>query len=331
MDNLLIRCTYRIFFLLYCASISQVYSYKMVKRDVQNVLHEEDAQVFYIHGRIYPRDCSEVLQQCPPSNKRGVHFIQPDGYLAPFEVYCSNDGTPGGWTVIQRRLDASINFSRQWYELKHGFGFLGREFWLGNDKVSYLTNQADYELQIDLVLSNGFSLFINYNKFRITDEWSNYTLIEVGGYSGNADNVTTTVVLPKDCYDLYTAGNTEDGVYTILPSDWPGAPFEVLCNMTSDGGGWTELVCFLTLDVVLVRLIETMTVAKGTIALSNREELGGMVLAPGALAVTGMSVVFFSMITATLLALTLISTATTMEETVRPLYGIKTQRADIVT
>jgi hypothetical protein len=43
---------------------------------------------------------------------------------------------------------------------------------------------------------------------------------------------------PTDCYDYYfNMGNTTDGIYRISP---PGiAPFDVWCDMTSDGGGWT--------------------------------------------------------------------------------------------
>ncbi|KAJ8034067.1 Ryncolin-4 [Holothuria leucospilota] len=55
------------------------------------------------------------------------------------------------------------------------------------------------------------------------------------GYDGDCG----TLNVNRDCYDIFQQGYTDDGVYTILPSDWPGAPFNVLCNMTSDGGGWT--------------------------------------------------------------------------------------------
>ena len=55
---------------------------------------------------------------------------------------------------------------------------------------------------------------------------------------------------PTDCYDLYTSGFTEDGVYTILPTDLTGSPFEVYCNMSHEGG-WTvrlhPVVCIIYL------------------------------------------------------------------------------------
>ncbi|OWF36391.1 fibrinogen C domain-containing protein 1-B-like [Mizuhopecten yessoensis] len=43
--------------------------------------------------------------------------------------------------------------------------------------------------------------------------------------------------LPRDCYDLYKAGQTSDGLYTVHPSDLRQG-LVVYCDMTSDGGGW---------------------------------------------------------------------------------------------
>ena len=41
----------------------------------------------------------------------------------------------------------------------------------------------------------------------------------------------------KSCADLYNAGKTSSGVYTIDP-DGSGA-FDVFCDQTTAGGGWT--------------------------------------------------------------------------------------------
>ncbi|KAJ8035367.1 Fibrinogen-like protein A [Holothuria leucospilota] len=142
---------------------------------------------FFYQEPGYHRDCKNIYNKCSSSNSSGVFSIKPYGYPETFEVYCDNDYQLGGWTVIQRRVDGSVDFDRDWQEYKDGFGFLSTEFWLGNEKLSYLTNQAKYELRIDIVLSNGTSQFASYSAFRISDEWSQYSLVETGNFHGNID------------------------------------------------------------------------------------------------------------------------------------------------
>lgn len=39
----------------------------------------------------------------------GLYKIDPDG-LGEFEVFCDQKTAGGGWTVIQRRQDGSVDF-----------------------------------------------------------------------------------------------------------------------------------------------------------------------------------------------------------------------------
>lgn len=70
-----------------------------------------------------------------------------------FTVYCDMTLDEGGWTVIQRRLDGSVDFNRTWIQYQTGFGNLNGEFWLGLEKIRRLvTHNPDltFELYIGL-------------------------------------------------------------------------------------------------------------------------------------------------------------------------------------
>ncbi|PIK61776.1 Angiopoietin-4 [Apostichopus japonicus] len=83
-----------------------------------------------------------------------------------------------GWTVFQRRVNGSVDFNRNWTSYKDGFGQLDHEFWLGNEKLHYLTKKTDgkYRLRIDLVSSSGTTYHACYREFHIKEEGEMYEL-----------------------------------------------------------------------------------------------------------------------------------------------------------
>uniref|UniRef100_A0A8C9DQM9 Angiopoietin like 4 n=1 Tax=Prolemur simus TaxID=1328070 RepID=A0A8C9DQM9_PROSS len=56
----------------------------------------------------------------------------------------------GGWTVIQRRQDGSVDFDRPWEAYKAGFGDPQGEFWLGLEKVHRITGDRSSRLAVQL-------------------------------------------------------------------------------------------------------------------------------------------------------------------------------------
>ncbi|XP_044774216.1 angiopoietin-related protein 4 isoform X2 [Neomonachus schauinslandi] len=56
----------------------------------------------------------------------------------------------GGWTVIQRRWDGSVDFNQPWEAYKAGFGDPQGEFWLGLEKVHRILGDRGSRLAVQL-------------------------------------------------------------------------------------------------------------------------------------------------------------------------------------
>ena len=89
----------------------------------------------------------------------------------------------GGWTVIQRRMDGTINFCRDWSDYLCGFGDLDGEFWLGLNKIHRLTS-SNSTLRVDLQDFSGNKRYAKYSIFNVGDSDTKYELL-VGGYTGD--------------------------------------------------------------------------------------------------------------------------------------------------
>ena len=89
------------------------------------------------------------------------------------------DTNGGGWIVIQRRIDASFNFSRGWSDYKNGFGDLNGNFWLGLEKIHRLTSSGRGAiLRVDLkhFKAPNDLKFAEYSNFEISSESVGYKL-----------------------------------------------------------------------------------------------------------------------------------------------------------
>ena len=96
----------------------------------------------------------------------------------------------GGWTVVQRRQDGSVDFYRNWTDYENGFGNLTGEFWLGLGKISCLTKEESNTLKVDLGDFDGNTSYAQYTTFSVGNSTTKYTLT-VGGYSGTAGDSLT--------------------------------------------------------------------------------------------------------------------------------------------
>ena len=121
----------------------------------------------------------------------GPHTIYPDTPdLTNFslQVSCDQETGGGGWIMYMRRLNGTVDFSRNWDDYKRGFGQNGdnmTELWLGNENVyqvlqSYGTTEC--ELRIEMDAWDETERWLVASHFRMNNETSKYTL--------NWDNVT---------------------------------------------------------------------------------------------------------------------------------------------
>ncbi|PIK53062.1 Fibrinogen C domain-containing protein 1 [Apostichopus japonicus] len=178
----------------------------------------------------YPKDCLEIFEHDDMAESR-VYTIQPNkNRETTLEVFCDD----GGWTLIQRRadLDSTVTFNRSWEDYRLGFGLSPNDFWIGNEKLSYLTNQKTYQLRIDMTTSNGSSIHVTYDNFRISDdELSGYKLLSTENCPDPDDSIPCRrneescfcpeefqlngdeCVAPGECDDCFLEGTeTEEGV-----------------------------------------------------------------------------------------------------------------------
>ncbi|XP_052083699.1 microfibril-associated glycoprotein 4-like [Mytilus californianus] len=127
-----------------------------------------------------PRECADISGQHPD----GEYKIYPDG-ISAVSVFCDMHTEQGKWTVIQRRINGSVDFERNWETYKEGFGNINGEYWLGNDVIHEITIHTRHELRIDMYDFEGHTKYAKYSMFMVGDEKGEYEM-SVFGYSGNA-------------------------------------------------------------------------------------------------------------------------------------------------
>ena len=147
----------------------------------ENYVGQSEQSILLIVKKLPHMDCSTFKDK---GGKSGVYTIDPDGEQ-PFKVFCDMDTDKGGWTVIQRRLDGSVDFFKNWLDYKRGFGSIENEFWLGNDKIHRLTKRKNMMIRFDLEDVDGNKVFAEYKVFYVDGENENYR-VHVQSYTGTA-------------------------------------------------------------------------------------------------------------------------------------------------
>ncbi|XP_007565282.1 microfibril-associated glycoprotein 4-like [Poecilia formosa] len=131
-----------------------------------------------------PLDCNDIYNQ-DTSRPSGVYTIYPIGTTSAVQAYCDMDSLEGKWTVLQRRMDGSVNFYRPWNQYKFGFGNAAGEYWLGLENVFHLTKRKT-ELLINMEDFEGNKSYARYTSFSVGPETDGYRLHLTGFTNGGA-------------------------------------------------------------------------------------------------------------------------------------------------
>ena len=153
-----------------------------------------------------------------------------DCRTSPTKGYCDTITDKGGWLVVQRRQDGSVDFNRNWVDYENGFGSLTGEFWYGLQPLHCLTNQGMWEMRIDVTYSNGTKRYFSYSSFRIGPASSNYTL---------------NVVIGDKISDPFVSHPLHGSSFTTKDKDndtWKRGNCAVT-NAGGNAGGWWCLHC----------------------------------------------------------------------------------------
>ena len=174
-----------------------------------------------IHINVMARDSFDWKET--GHKKSGVYIINPDGGI-PFSAYCDMTTENGGWTLLQRRMEGSVDFYRTWIEYKNGFGNLQGEFWLGNDKIHRLTKGGKMQLRFDLEDFDGRAAYAEYSAFSIESEDARYEVHDIGTYSGTAG-------------DSFLRGKGYSFRFSTKDKDYDAEPFQK-CAQVYKGAWW---------------------------------------------------------------------------------------------
>ncbi|KYO34498.1 angiopoietin-related protein 4 isoform A [Alligator mississippiensis] len=154
-----------------------------LKKSFSHANQSQNASMESAQTQRLPVDCQQLFLEGERSS--GLFQIQPPG-AQPFKVHCDMTAE-GAWTVIQRRVDGSVDFDQLWEAYKNGFGDLNGDFWLGLEKIYSIVQNRRYNLLIELEDWEGEKQLIQF-LFSLGEENTAYTLSLLGPVSGELEN-----------------------------------------------------------------------------------------------------------------------------------------------
>ncbi|NXI66791.1 ANGL3 protein, partial [Anseranas semipalmata] len=189
------------------------------------LVHNSTAVTYKFEGAA--PDCTALYNSGIQSS--GIYTIKPNGSEA-FDVYCETK-LGSSWTVIQNRVDGSLDFNQTWEAYAKGFGDLNEEFWLGLNKTYSITKQGDYILRIELQDWKDNKRYVEY-AFSLGGPETDYTLqlSRISGSIPNALPEQTELRFSTADHDMATINNFN------CPENYLGGWWHSECEETNLNG-----------------------------------------------------------------------------------------------
>ncbi|XP_061190066.1 fibroleukin-like [Saccostrea echinata] len=201
-------------------------------------MSDEPGWKYYFNS--IPLDCKDLFKDGHTDS--GVYNIYPYGTMtSPVRVYCHMETMDGGWTAIQKRIDGSLSFERNWIDYKNGFGTPEQEVWIGNDIIHQLTKGGYSTLYVSITLANGSRLYELYDRFSVSNETEKYQLLLEGPATGTLGDSMINTEYPNNAMPrMYfsTADRDYDKTGGNCALSWGGGWWFNACSDAFLNGPW---------------------------------------------------------------------------------------------
>ena len=172
------------------------------------------------------------IRSCNPNNKHQPPICRMqcwrEGKWTTTSVFGDTEMSHGGWTVIQRRINGSVDFNRPWSDYEKGFGDPNGEFWYGLKSMNCLTKIGQWELRIDFEFKNGTRSYLHYNEFKVGSATDEYPLT-IGGFTG---------ITPTDPFVTHPHNGRKFSTYDNDNDLWSTGNCAAEILGTINNGGW---------------------------------------------------------------------------------------------
>ena len=205
-----------------------------------------DQQLNQLHiaaNNIKQQQCYTTVKTCcgyndlhsftKPSAVHQMRYLCGENWIN-IDVSCDSETAGGGWTVIQKRVDGTVDFNRSWNDYEKGFGDLTGEFWYGLRTMNCLSQTGQWELRVDFEFENGTRSYLHYNEFKVGSATDEYPLT-IGGFTG----ITPT--------DPFATGGHNGRKFSTYDNDNDESSLNCaeLINSSEGNGGWWYNHCWL--------------------------------------------------------------------------------------